>query len=337
MKLKTKAGWLLGAALLLLAVILPGWVQAAESNAVPTEQTKALTPIKIGVVTWIGVAPLYLAQQKQFWAKRGLDVTIVRIQGGSDRVAAMRSGSIDAAGLAADAWARFFNLGTDAQIVLVLNESKGADGIVARNDIKNVKDFKGKKVAFQSGISSEFLLGTVLKSAGLTIHDIIPVDLDGGASGAAFVAHRVDVAVTFEPWLSKASAAGGRVIVSSADYPGLIVDAVAFSNDFIAKHPDSVKAFVAGYFDAVDYMHTHPDDAAAVMGQFVGLSPADFEAQAKGVHFYGRDEMRSYVDAKGPPSISAVYKNAAEFWRAAGQISTIKAPGKVINALFLAK
>lgn len=40
MKLKTKAGWLLGAALLLLAFILPSWVQAAESNAVSTEQTK---------------------------------------------------------------------------------------------------------------------------------------------------------------------------------------------------------------------------------------------------------------------------------------------------------
>ena len=87
--------------------------------------------------------------------------------------------------------------------VLALDDSYGGDGIVAKKEIKTVKDLKGKTVAAQLGAgASYFWLNYVLAQNGLKLSDIQAVDMKAGDAGAAFVAGKIDAAVTWEPWLS---------------------------------------------------------------------------------------------------------------------------------------
>jgi hypothetical protein len=70
---RMKKMWLVG--LLVASVLIAGTASAGEN-------------IKIGVSVWLGYAPLYLAKEKGFFQKRGLDVDVVVINSPVDRRAA---------------------------------------------------------------------------------------------------------------------------------------------------------------------------------------------------------------------------------------------------------
>src|SRR5207253_2486605 len=90
--------------------------------------------------------------------------------------------------------------------VFPIDASVGGDGILAKSTIKTVQDLKGQKVAVNQGSVSEWFLAQVLKKNGLSLSDVTEQNMKSGEAGAAFVAGQVDVAVTWEPWLSKAKA-----------------------------------------------------------------------------------------------------------------------------------
>ena len=64
-------------------------------------------------------------------------------------------------------------------------------------------------------------------------------------AGAAFVANKVDAAVTWEPWLSRGKKTDfGHLLVDSSTTPGLITDVIIVTKDYVAKHPKEVLEFV---------------------------------------------------------------------------------------------
>ena len=56
--------------------------------------------------------------------------------------------------------------GKEFQYVLALDDSAGGDGIVARKEIKSIRDLRGRKVAVQEGSVSQFFLNVLLRDAG---------------------------------------------------------------------------------------------------------------------------------------------------------------------------
>ena len=70
---------------------------------------------------------------------------------------------------------------------------------------RRIADLKGKNVAVNEGSVSEFYLNVLLGKAGLKESDLNTVNMTASDAGGAFVAKRVDAAVTWEPWLTRAS------------------------------------------------------------------------------------------------------------------------------------
>ena len=54
------------------------------------------------------------------------------------------------------------------------------------------------------GRGNYFWLNYVLAQNGMNLADLKTIDMKAGDAGSAFVVGKVDVAVTWEPWLSKA-------------------------------------------------------------------------------------------------------------------------------------
>src|SRR5512139_3236060 len=211
-------------------------------------------PIKLGMSTWLGYAPLYLAKEKGFFKKQGVDVEVVVIESPADRRAAFAGDKIQ--GMATTVDTHVMTAAAENPIpvkqVLALDDSHGGDGMVAKKEIKTIADLKGKTVAAQLGAgASYFWLNYVLSQNKLKLSDLKMVDMKAGDAGAAFVAGKVDAAVTWEPWLSRAKETPfGHVLLSSDKTPGIIVDSLAFKPDFIKKRGVDVKKVAARWFEA---------------------------------------------------------------------------------------
>jgi NitT/TauT family transport system substrate-binding protein len=79
------------------------------------------------------------------------------------------------------------------------------------------------------------------------------------------------------------------------------VDVVDLSCDFIKNNPKDVEALVKGFYKAVEFIKSNPDEANAIMAKGVGgylEKPEDFAEAAKGVRFY--DQARN-VEFLGTP------------------------------------
>jgi NitT/TauT family transport system substrate-binding protein len=184
---------------------------------------------------------------------------------------AMAAGRLDGVVSTIDTMVLYLKTGKEFQYVLALDDSKGGDGLVARKEIKSVKDLKGKKVAFSEGSVSQFFLNVLLKEAGLTQKDVEAVNMKPEDAGAAFVAEKVDAAVTWEPWLSKGkSAPHGQLLVDSSKTPGLITDVLIFRSDVIAKRGKEIQGVVNAWNKAVAFWEKNKTEGNEIMARGVG-------------------------------------------------------------------
>ena len=315
--------------ILLVAAIPMGWRAAPAGAAAET--------LLIGHSTWVGYGPLFLARDKRFFDEAGVNVDLRNFEDPKTRFFALISGKIDGIATTIDTSSLYWSPEHPFQSVLGLDDSKGGDGIVALDSIKTIKDLRGKRVAFNKGSVSHFFLSVLLRKNGMTEKDIEGIQMQQDDAGAAFVAHKVDAAVTWEPWLTRAKRAkGGHVLVDSSETPGLIVDILLFRTDIIKNHPAAVKASIKGWYAAVEYWKKNPDESDALMAKAVGGWLKDvktFRETLAGVRFYDEAINKKYFAPDGQIYVTA--QNAIDIWRSFGMIRGKVAVPDLVDAEFI--
>ncbi|SMF22132.1 NitT/TauT family transport system substrate-binding protein [Tistlia consotensis] len=262
-------------------------------------------PLKVAHSTWVGYGPLYIAKDKGFFKEEGLDVQLIVMEDPKIRFPALAAGKIDVLVSTVDTLLNYMSAGVDYRYLFALDDSKGGDGIVAKKDIKTIADLKGKSVAYNQGSVSEFYLGVLLKQAGLKLSDVKTQNMSAGDAGAAFVAGRVDAAVTWEPWLTRGKQApDGHLLVDSSTSPGLITDVAITTKETLAKRGKELAALYRAWAKAVAWQKTHEDEADKIMAKGVGGwldDPAVFKETRAGIAFYDAAMNKSFIGTEAKP------------------------------------
>jgi len=323
--------------LLPLFILVALVLSACGASNTASGSTKYSGTIHIASSTWTGYALIYLANSKGIWKQHGLDVNFKDIEDPNDRFIALAAGRLEGMASTVDAFARQQSNGVAAVEVFPIDASVGGDGILAKNTIQTVADLKGKTIGVNQGSVSEWFLAQVLEKNGLHLSDVKEQNLTSGAAGAAFVASKLDVAVTWEPWLSKAKArTDGHVLVSSKQYPDLIMDSFAFRKDFIQKYPDTVKDFMKAYYDAFTWMQANQTEALKAIGDAVQESPSDVSADLSTLTLFDLSTGKQVIGTSS--SHGKIYDNvkaAADFWKAQGKIDTAVNPSDAVDPSFI--
>lgn len=304
----------------------------AEAPKVPADT------VKIAVSSWIGYAPLYVAAEKGFYEKNGVKVELQTIQSVADRRTALAANRIQGFASTVDTHVMTAAAGIPIVQVLGLDDSYGGDGLVSKKEFKTLEDLKGKSVALHTGGgASYFWLQYLLAQKGMKMSDLNVQDMSAGDAGAAFVAGKVDAAVTWEPWLTRAKETTfGHVMISSDQTPGIIVDTLAFRKDFVETYPDAVKGIVKAWFDALDYWKQNPDDANAIMAKAMDQTVDEFKATLPTVKFYGAAENQQYFGTSDKPGIiHDITDKAGDFWLKEKLIDNKPETAALINGSFV--
>jgi NitT/TauT family transport system substrate-binding protein len=137
-------------------------------------------PLRVFHFTWVGYGPLFVAQEKGLFAREGVEVALVKNDDHTAAFAGLATGQADAiAGGLQDA-AVFAAPGEEPLVcVLAMDDSRGADGIVAASDIRTIADLEGRSVGVLRGGIPHFYLNFLLRDARLGEGDVEVVDLSG--------------------------------------------------------------------------------------------------------------------------------------------------------------
>ncbi|WP_159999260.1 ABC transporter substrate-binding protein [Roseomonas sp. 18066] len=306
---------------------------AAGALAMPhLARAQSLPKVTIGMSGWTGFAPLTLAEQAGLFKAAGVEVE-TKFVPQRERNLALAAGALNCVVTTVDTMILWGSTMPLVQ-VLVLDRSRGGDGVAVRPAIGGWADIKGKTIAVDGpGTTPYFVLAYMLRENGLSIKDVQTATLAPQPAAQAFVAGQFDGCSTYEPYLSQVRAMGadkGRILATTSDH-ACVVDTLAFTPDFIAKNPEAVKAVVKGWYDALAMIQREPEKSFEIMGKRVNQTGEAFKASASFIEWLDAAKNGSYV-ADGLP---AFMTKALEVQKEAGVVRAAPDLGKLLNTQFI--
>lgn len=296
--------------------------------------------LKLGMTTWVGYGPLFLARDMGYFKEGGLDVDLELIEESAIYMAAFAAGELQGSASTIDETMKYRSKDFCFKAVRALDDSHGGDGILVGKDVNTFADIKGKEVALNEGSVSQFWFNLLLKKNNMTEADVQITNMTADDAASAFMADRIPVAVTWEPHLTMATKANkGKVLINSSETPGAIVDVVALGCDVIKNQPDDVKALVKGLDKANEFIKENPQKAYEVMAKGVGgwlSDPKDFAASAAGVNFYDKERNAKFLTGGDEGEAGKLIKIAGEIWSEFGKLKMDIKYDDVVDTTFLA-
>jgi len=251
--------------------------------------------ISIGVDNWVGYFPLCSPVMKKNLRADGYLLKCEDDQADyAGRMRALREGRLDFAVATVDSYllngSRESFPGT---IVMVIDESKGGDALVARRDaiasIDALKQKTGLKIAFTPGSPSAHLI----KALGAHFDIEMLRDARGswrvetaGSTEAwrKLQAGEADAAVLWEPDVSRALADPAITkLLGTEDTEKLIVDVLLVRREFSVDQPEVVRALLSQYFRALKHYRDHPDELQRDVAEATGLATDQVGHMLEGV------------------------------------------------------
>ncbi len=239
-------------------------------------------PLHVATNVWTGYEPLYLARSLGYFSDD--TVRLHELPNSSDVIKAFRNKAVDVAALTLDEALLLLQDGIAARILLIMDVSNGADVVMARPEIRTIKDLKGRRVGVESLAEGAYMLSRSLEKGGLEPGDIRVVYLALNEHENAYSSGQVDAVVTFEPVRTKLLARGAHVIFDSSRIPNEIFDVLVIQPGMDRRRPKELRQLEDGWYRSVAYLRANPVDACQRMAKREGLTPEQFQLALNGLN-----------------------------------------------------
>lgn len=335
-----------------------------RSSTPPADTTLQDRPLRVGIVSWPGYAGGLVAnggfkpnKGSIFWTKYHQLVEFVLLEDVDVRAKSFARGGpedVDIVWTTVDFWANelpgLVAGGVPAKAILQVDWSRGGDAIVADSSIAHVEDLKGKKIALALLTPSHWLLENALAQSNLLkdnttalMKTVVAKDSSPDAR-ALFVAGEVDAAVVWEPDVTEAlgKRKGAHTLLTSASkgFDHLIADLMVAREDFIAKHPDAIRAFVDGWFDGTMAANNDHQLVVRLLMEneplYKDLGEERTRAGLATVKWADINDNIEMFGLNGHPALfNRLFSDASQLWVTRGYVKKPVPPDEAVDLLFV--
>ncbi|HEX3048608.1 MAG TPA: ABC transporter substrate-binding protein [Bacillota bacterium] len=233
--------------------------------------SKKLVTIRLANLQYgLGSIPHDLAIQKGIFKKHGIDLQVINFaKGGAEAAAAVASGHVDMGSFGTPILTAI-SKGISIKIVASPPVKENPFVLVGKNEIKSVKDLKGKTIATGAlGGGNHQALLKILYANGLTDKDVDIIATGGTDAELILNSGKVEAVSTSEPTVAKIARAGeGHVLAEAVDYYGHYQHSFVFATDaLIRSNPKAIGNFLKASREAYQYAKNHQDELVAFAKQ----------------------------------------------------------------------
>ncbi|MEG4066226.1 ABC transporter substrate-binding protein [Microcoleus sp. Pol11C2] len=312
-------------------IIITCWLLFACHSPEPLKVKRP--SLNVTCVPFIGHAPVIIAQEKGFFKAQGIDVELNYVDYLQLQQADFSAGKYDGIGLTLGDFIILSATNPDMQAVMVVDESTGADVVVAQSNIKTILNLKGKKLGANLGGFSEVFVSEMLKISKLTSDDVSLVKTEALEVPQRIQNNAIQAGHIWEPYLSEALKLGAHILFTSKQTPGLILDVVAFRGEVIRDRPEDIRAFVRGWLQALSYWEANISEGNAIVSKALNIPSNTISFE--GIDLTDLAENQKFFQSDSP---TYIYKNAkkyADFFIRAGNVTRIPNLETLFNSSFL--
>ena len=275
--------------------------------------------IRVRVNVWVGCAAGLVANggldtaPDSIFGQKGLKVSFKIIDDWTEGASALATDNVDVMLTTTDVYAKdygqFQERGFGSHAFLMVDWSRGADGVIVKQGITSIEGLAGQTVAFAPYTPSHFLLWNGLKASGLGTNERNEIfnkavhTKDGIEPATLFASNKVDAAVAWDPDMSDAveKRAGSKKIYDTKIANRLIADILVVSDRFASRHPQTLLKFAQGWLEGVEFVKNQPARAYNMIGTVKDFNiPADLaKTMLGGVKLADYADNKSFMGAKG--------------------------------------
>ena len=306
---------------------------ACNSQTQPDEATDVNTLV-VGNSPWPGFVAQFVAEEKGYYEEEGINIDEKFIQVATDVNTALASDQVDIAWTAIPDMVVMAGDDPSLRLIAVSDYSDGADGIIAKG-VAAPADLVGKTIAWEELPLQALLIEAYLEGSDLSLEDLDLRVLPAAEAATAFAAGQVDVAVTFEPWLTIAVKEGdGEIVFSSVD-TNLIAGGLVGKSDTIETRREDLDAYFRALEKGFAFYESNPEEAIEIVANKLNLAPDELPPILETVRLFKPSEHQSVVFNEGDSlNIMDSIDFAAEVGKEMGVVDDSVDPSTLYDASF---
>ena len=255
--------------------------------------------------------PLFIAKEGGYYQKYGLDVNLV-FAGHPAGVAMIISGEAQMASYSLESSMQA--AAKDASLVMVGNSlNKAVFALVARKELKSVKELKGKRIAVSQIGDPPYNYGNaLLQKFGMTSHDVqwVPVGTDVNGRVAALEGGRVDATLLTAPAYFKLENTGFNTLANIADYDDIYASTIyLMKRNTIAANPRLPELLIKAQAEAIKRFY---DDKAFAVKAYQVYDPQSREDVERFYDIYKKANLFERVPYLLAPAVKSVSEQQSD-------------------------
>jgi NitT/TauT family transport system substrate-binding protein len=268
----------------LIAFALGVTAAAAAVTSSPL-QTVAAEKISIAIISFSPYATWYIMKERKL--ARNIDLDIKIIEGIPEKNAAISSGQLTCMNNTVDTIMLARTNGVPLKLVAFSNMSYGLDQMIVTKNIKSVRDFKGKTFGADYGFLNHMWMLLTLRREGMGFKDVTLVPALPEASAKTFVDGGIDIDVNYDPFAATSLKRKDSYVFKSSFTDrtwerGLIGDAIACNEKWLAQKPQVAKELFRAWFEATDWWKEHPEQGDKIVAKGLKWPLADVKLNQHG-------------------------------------------------------
>ena len=269
-----------------LALLIP-----AVSNAAAQAPVATPSVVRVGYMPIAEELPKMVAHEKALFKKHGLEAELVRFESGPDMGTALLGGSIQIGMIGTPGLINAAVAGRPL-VAIVDNGSNvvGPSGyeyytglvVLENSPVKTIADLKGKKIAINvlKANSEAQTVMQVLRwnkehpDQKLDLNtDVQFITIPFGSMPVALEQGRVDAASMIEPFMTQLEQKRKVRIIAPVSYamPNWPISFGIVRSDYGGKNVDILKKYRATWFEAVEWIQAHQDEARSYIPKYTGV------------------------------------------------------------------
>lgn len=304
--------------------------------------------INLSLDEWVGYATILQAngglttQPGSIYDKLGIKVNINIINDATQSSNALIKGELDGAGYTINRLAflssKFSNAKIDVVMPYITNYSNGGDGIIALSSINTIEDLVDARIGVPQFSESQAMIVWFVNQSNLSqedkdkiISNLILFETPDEAA-KAFFAGKIDVAGTWQPYLTQAeNMTNSHILFSTANSTKLIMSGVIFRDDFAKANPELVSKFIDGTLQAIDSYDKELDVLRNSMPMFNGMSDEDIVGMTMDAALATWNNNMDIFkeDAK------TIYSNMCDVWTSIGEVADDSNVDKIFDVTYM--
>lgn len=279
--MKKRISVIIAAFLAGMSMLLAG---CGGGSAGEASESEPIETLKVGMAgTDIKAVCVILAQELGFYEEEGVAVAFEKVSNLNDGVTALSQGKLDVLPFGFISTATFVSQGTDV-VIMGGTVSEGSQALVRpenRDMIKDIRDFKGKTVAYVRLETGQMVMKNEMVKAGLDPEqDVNFVVMDGfPAVGEAVSKGEADIGFVNSNYGYVAEQIGLEAAFNVADYvPDTVCCRETASREAITEKRDALVKFMIANLRAYEVYRTDRKTTIKILMDYSGQDEGYVEA-----------------------------------------------------------